>query len=118
MFESKNSFIYILLSIRVPIEKKNKILFSHFILFFKFILFSGMPGWRTRPVAPVGRSGRSGAQSGAVGRSAPPQWAAETAPAAMPIFFYNRPMPKWPVARPSIWVLAVVCFFGGVRLAV
>ena len=22
-------------------------------------------------------------------------------------------MPKWPVARPSIWVLAVVCFFGG-----
>ena len=117
MFESKNSFIYILLSIRVPIEKKNKILFSHFILFFIYSFF-GHAGLENTPSGP---SRPQWAQWGAVGRSGaqyPPQWAAETAPAAMPIFGYNRPMPKWPVARPSIWVLAVVCFFGGVRLAV
>ena len=53
-----------------------------------------------------------------MGRSALPSRPQKTAPAAMPIFGYNRPKPKWPVARPSIWVLAFVCFGGGVRLAV
>ena len=109
MFESKNSFIYILLSIRVPIEKKNKILFSHFILFFIYSFF-GHAGLKNTPSGP---SRPQWAQWGAVGRSTPPSGPQKQHRPLCPFFFItalcqNGPLPA---RRFGYWLLFV--FWGG-----